>query len=359
MNLELNMGAPKAKFTDKRIISLFLALFLLIGFSAADVSAENGKIAYAYGNAVYKMNPDGTGVQQLTFSTYDLNSYSRDFSPVWSPDGTKIAFVRLNSYTTPGDDGGWSSDSSYNTVYTYGIYTIDANGANLTRIKSGPAFVNDLAWSPDGTTLAYVQGGDTTFAGSFQSCGGNTNIYTIEATEGGEPVLIESAQNGIDPSWSPDGTKIYYAVNNTSAKYGIYSVDLLTTAVQRLTFDEFAPADPEASPDGSKIAYAVDYAVTDCLAGNMSTMGPTRVQVYNGSLIIYNISQNSSVIITNRASSPVWHPGGNLILFVSALNGAWSDGVGEPDLSIITPDGHNLTMIQNWQTGELTGSWSP
>ena len=359
MNLKLNTVAPKAKFTDKRIISLFLALFLLIGFSAANVSAENGKIAYAYANAIYKMNPDGTGAQQITFLANDLG-YHRDYSPVWSPDGSKIAFVRLSSYTTYGEGGGgWNGDVPYETVNTYSIYTIDYNGGNLTQIKTGAAFVNDLTWSPDGTKLAYVQGADTTFAGNLQTCAGNVYIYTINAVANGTPTLIGAAVSGIDPSWSRDGTKIYYAVNNNSEYYGIYSVNLSTNSVQRHTYDNLPPADPEISPDGSRIAYAVDYAQEQCVAGNMSTMGPTRIQIYTGSLIVHNLVQNNSVILTNKASSPVWHTSGNLILFISTQSGEWSENTAEPELATITADGHNQTIIQNWQTGELTGSWSP
>lgn len=357
MNLEVNSLAPEPKITTKRILFLFLALFLLNGFSAGIVSAENGKIAYAYANAIYKMNPDGTNAQQLTTPPSE-SGYNKDYSPVWSPDGTKIAFVRLTAQTTTTGGGGLDTEY-YNTVFTYGIYTIDYNGGNPTLIKTGSAFMNDLTWSPDGTKLAYVQGADTTFAGRLQTCYGNSYIYTVNAVAGGASNLI-AAVNGIDPSWSPDGTKIYYAVNSNSEYNGIYSVDLSTSAVQRLTYDDLPPADPEVSPDGSKIAYAVDYAQEQCLVGNMSTMGPTTMQIFTGSLILYNISQNSSVLLTSRASSPVWHPSGNLILFISTQSsGGWSEEGGEPELATITLAGTNQTQILNGQSGKLTGSWSP
>jgi Tol biopolymer transport system component len=357
MNLEVNAFAPEGKFSIKRIIFLLLALFLLNGFSAGIVRAENGKIAYAYANAIYKMNPDGTNPQQLTAFT-DLG-YHREYSPVWSPDGTKIAFVRYTSNHSNEGGGGLNGDT-YNTVDVYNIYTIDYNGGNLTLIKTSSDFLNDLAWSPDGTKLAYVQGGDTTYAGIYQTCGGNTYIYTIDAVAGGSSVRLGATAGGIDPSWSRDGTEIFYAVNTNSENFGIYSVNLSTEEVQRLTYDNYAPADPEISPDGSKIAYAVDYPQEQCLFGNMSTMGPTRTQIYTGSLIVYNISQNNSVILTNKASSPVWHPSGNLILFISSgSNGEWSEQLGEPELATITAAGTNLTVIQSNQFGVLSGSWSP
>lgn len=364
MNLEVNAGAPAAKFRIKRIIFLFLALFLLNGFSAGIVRAENGKIAYTYGNAIYKMNADGTNPQQFTFPPVE-SGYERDYSPVWSPDGTKLAFVRLTAETVAGNntgDGNWGmvGESPYYTVFTYGIYTVDYNGGNLTQIKTSSSFINDLAWSPDASKLTYVQGGDMTFAGVLQACGGDTYIYTVNAVANGASVRLAETAGGTDPSWSPDGGKIFYAVNNNLDDYGIYSVNLSTNSVQRHTFDSSAPADPEVSPDGSKIAYAVNYTQEQCLYGNMSTMGPTRPPIYTGTLILYNILQNHSVILTNKASSPVWHPSGNLLLFVSTgSNGEWSENMAERELATITAQGTNLTIIQNWQTGELSGSWSP
>ncbi|HEX8369381.1 MAG TPA: hypothetical protein VF604_12625 [Pyrinomonadaceae bacterium] len=345
-----------------RIIFLFLALFLLNGFAAVNASAENGKIAYASANAIYKMNADGTSVQQLTFT----DSAQRDFSPVWSPNGTKIAFVRSTatqqeSTPTGGDGGGeWEwipSDPVYITVYTYSIYTMDYNGANLTLVRNSAAFINDLTWSPDGTKLAYVQGADTTYMGVFQTCGGDSHIYIVEAIAGGAASRVSAAVNGIDPSWSRDGTKIFYAVNNSEENYGIYSLNLSDNSVHRWTYDGAAPADPEISPDGTKIVYAAGYAEQECLFGNMSTMGPTRMYTYRGSLILYNITQNSYQMLTSGASSPTWNPNGTLILYVNSGGSSGAEGDVGQELTTITATGYNQMRIQNVQTEE-SGSWS-
>lgn len=351
MNLKLNAVTPEAKFINKRISFLLLAFFLLIGFSAVETRAENGKIVYASGNAIFKMNPDGTGVQPLTFNM----GYNQDYSPVWSPDGTKIAFARSITEVVGSQD-----TDMPNTVTTYGIYTVDYNGGNLTQIKSGSPFINDLTWSPDGAKLAYVYGADTTYSGRLQSCSGNSYIYVVNAVAGGASRRFTVTSGGLDPSWSPDGTKIYYAVNNASENYGIYSVNVATNAVQRVTYDSVPPADPEISPDGTRIAYAVNYNVDQCLMGNMSTMGPTRMHVYRGSLLVYDIAQGSTLILTSNANTPAWHPSGSLILFISTGGSFGSDGgTGEPELATIEPTGINQTVIPNGETGESSGSWSP
>ena len=335
----------KPKFTGKKTLFIALALFLLLQLSAVNSSAETNEIAYSYANAIYKMNPDGTGVQQLT------NSGQRDYSPVWSPDGTKIAFIRLTTEYIF-DDTDIPVDNS-----SYGIYIIDSGGGNLTQVKSGQAFINDLTWSPDGTKLAYLQGTDSTHAGYYYSCSGIRNIYVVDAVADGSARVVEAASGGVDPSWSPDGTKIFYAVNNASLDFGIYSIDLETDEVSRLTYDIKPPADPEVSPDGSKIAYGIDYPVQDCLAGNMSTMGPTRSPLPTaGGLVVYDIAQNHSTILTGGASNPVWNATGSLILYASQSAGG--EGLAELELTTISVNGQNKTTIPNLQTGEISGSWS-
>lgn len=361
MRFLLETLLTKTNFTRKRIATLSLALFLFIQFSATDISAETNKIAYASGNAIYKMNANGSDVQQLTFTEYG----QKDFSPVWSPDGTKIAFVRSISTQEempPPSGGGWGwvggGDPIYYTVTSYRIYTMDYDGANLTLIGKSASFINDLTWSPDGTQLAYVRGADSTYMGVFQTCGGNSYIYIVDAVADGAASRLSETVNGVDPSWSPDGTKIFYAVNNSPENYGIYSIDLSDNSIQRWTYDGATPADPEISPDGSKIVYATGYAQEDCLVGNMSTMAPSKIYSYRGSLILYNIAQNNYLMLTSGASNPTWNPTGTVILYASGgLNSSGEGAVGQ-ELTTITAAGQNQTQIQNGQPEETSGSWS-
>jgi len=75
------------------------------------------KYCYASGvPAVYKMNADGSEVTRLTHSP-DI-----DFSPTWSPDGKKLAFVRKYSVGKSG-------------IYKSGIYTMNSDGSDLTLLR--------------------------------------------------------------------------------------------------------------------------------------------------------------------------------------------------------------------------------
>lgn len=97
-------------------------------------SPDGGKIAFV-GCAVeqshcdiYVMNPDGSGIQNLT------NSYDRDFNPVWSPDGKWIAFV--------------DQPMLINADQNYDINVVRRDGTGLQRITANVDSDSNPVWVP-------------------------------------------------------------------------------------------------------------------------------------------------------------------------------------------------------------------
>ena len=80
-------------------------------------------------NEIFTKNPDGTGLKQLTFNTTD------DYYPVFSPDGTKIAY---NS----------KGDSASNPQGEWEIYRMNAlDGSDKKNVSNSGSGVSDI--SPD------------------------------------------------------------------------------------------------------------------------------------------------------------------------------------------------------------------
>ena len=93
-------------------------------------------------NHLYVSDGRKAAPQQMTFGSVD------DSAPVWSPDGTRIAYV---SNATLEPDGNYNTD----------IFTVAANpGSKPVQVTQSPGTEASPAWSPDGAQIAYTLAGD-------------------------------------------------------------------------------------------------------------------------------------------------------------------------------------------------------
>jgi uncharacterized repeat protein (TIGR01451 family) len=198
-----------------------------------------------YGSDIYVMNWDGSGVSRLTSAAYD------DIAPVWSPDGSKIAFqsfrngvnnqiyvmnadgsgqVNISNSTANDTQPAWSPDGSRIAFVSDrdqagfpSVYVMSANGSGQTRLtSSGTGFLDQQpAWSPDGTKLAFITTRDSTVVtwDEWDSLGNlvvktklliNKEVYVMNADGSSQVRLTNIMGNDDSPAWAPDGTKIVF-----------------------------------------------------------------------------------------------------------------------------------------------------
>lgn len=91
--------------------------FVGLGSAPASAAVENGKIAYALDGAIWTVNADGSDARKIA---------DQGLNPVWSPDGTKIAYYR-------GVDGEAQ------------VWVMNADGSGQRFLAAGFS----PAWSPD------------------------------------------------------------------------------------------------------------------------------------------------------------------------------------------------------------------
>ena len=115
------------------------------------ISPDGSRIAYST-YEYRKERPSYFEIETSAIDGSDKRSLTKeqglDFSPVWSPDGTRIAFLRHDKFAC-----------SY--FKRRGIYTMKADGSDVRMIAPvedpmhARRLVESLAWSPDGQTLAF------------------------------------------------------------------------------------------------------------------------------------------------------------------------------------------------------------
>ena len=287
-----------------------LAAMLLVPPAAAQAAypGTNGKLAFVRDGHIWTMNADGTGAAQLTTGTADASD------PEWSPDGTRIAFVRnlspqrrlatINADGTgeapfpvfiPGENGDvyaptWSPDGR-RLAY---ILSYDDNENCFCRVwEMRSTFANHFSpfgldgaqWSPSGTTIAL----------SEQDDGGVERIYKVSVTPGTAPAPIgNGVLRDFGPAWSPDAAKVAYIsqrddVNcsgpQPSCRHEVQVANADNTGITRLTDNGAAEYDVEWAPDGSKLVYSgVEPGCTSCSGPDLHVMNPDgtgRVRITN------------------------------------------------------------------------------
>jgi dipeptidyl aminopeptidase/acylaminoacyl peptidase len=236
----------------------------------------------------------------------DLLNLKRVGAPAISPDGNLVAFtVRETNW----------DENAYETE----IWIGDAASGQSRQLTNAAKSSLQPAWSHDGKWIAFISDRD-----------GKRQIYRI-ALDGGEAERITKAEEGVNNfAWSPSDTQIAFtaadaqteAMKTREKRWGevrledldqrfthLNVLDLATRATRALTSGNFVVGGFDWSPDGSKIVF--DHRATSDPADG-GTADISVVDVASGKRTQL-VSQNGP------DSNPIWSPDGQRIAFVSAM----------------------------------------
>jgi Tol biopolymer transport system component len=281
--------------------------------SQASFPGANGLIAFARQGRIWVTDTDG-----------NASKLARGGYPAWSPDGTRIAFDRNNAGT-----GNWH------------IWTMLADGSQITRMTSGMGANIEPTWSPDGTELAFAHfgyGADTDY-----------DLFSIDASVSLAPFAPPShvtdtpAGDERHPVWAPDGSRVAF---DRLACPSVCGYRIGTVAPDGSSYRMITPltSDYETSPDWSPDS--------NTLLFDSDRNGPSQApQLYTMSVSGENVTQ----ITTGGASNddPAWSPDGTMIVYIHRTRS------GRESVQIAEPDGSSSVHVT--RTGYLEGfpDWQP
>jgi dipeptidyl aminopeptidase/acylaminoacyl peptidase len=138
------------------------------------------------------------GSRTRAITERDLFDFIWVANPQLSPDGTRVAFTRVNV-----DEKRTGYDTSIWTVSTYG-------GESPVRMTNGKHDAQPR-WSPDGKRIAFVRGGDKDETGKPKP----PQIAMLSLAGGEAWILTDLPKGASGPIWSPDGKRIAFLSSTT------------------------------------------------------------------------------------------------------------------------------------------------
>ncbi len=239
---------------------------------------------------------DGFGAQTVVTSNDPV------FSPEWSADGSKIAFVTIQKGRSL-------------------IKVIELSSGRIsTLVNSSRGFNSAPSWSPDGQKLAFAS-----------SRSGNSEIYVFDFASKSTRKITNHWGIDTEPAWTSDGGSVIFT-SGRSGKANIYEVSAFGGEARRITFTGKENGDADVSPDGQNVVVVRDGGIAMLnrngqLVRTLYASGFDESPSFsaNGDMVLFGIKQgyNGSLVVSSAD--------GRAKQTLNALSGNVQDAVWSPN----------------------------
>jgi TolB protein len=212
------------------------------------------------------------------------------------------------------------------------IYGVPASGGAPTQMTGTPGISErGPSWAPNGLRMVLLRYGT-------DSGGSTVNGLWVADASGNAMNVIPGTGTGFDPAWSPDGTRIAFAMPYRGQQE-IYVVTPAGAGLTRLTYNAADDSAPSWSPDGASLVFSRRDA-----AGFSSLVEIGVASLAETALTAPGVSVDNG---------PDWSRG-NDIVFSRAASTA-----GIAHLFVVHSDGTGLHQITASRLNDRNPSWAP
>ncbi|WP_217181798.1 serine hydrolase [Streptomyces sp. AC495_CC817] len=274
------------------------------------LSPDGSRVAFVLRNTDLEADRDTRALWQVPAGGGDPSPLTRgtaDTTPVWSPDGTQLAFLRAQ-------DGPAQ------------IWLLPAAGGEAHALTSLPLGAGTPVWSPDGTRIAFAapvdgaalpdEGAETIIARrsaptasdrlGYKADGAGhlgtlvQQVHVVDVATGTTTAFTRGRAHATDPFWSPDGTRLAFSSSPDDDADLTMRIQVFTTSS---TDPNRAPVQVSASDvQATAVGWTAD-------GRHVIAAGRTDTEVGNASLLLFPIAGGEPVDITASTDRNVM-PGG-------------------------------------------------
>jgi Tol biopolymer transport system component len=303
------------------------------------ISPDGSQIVFTYKGDLYLVPSAGGTARALT------SHEAHDYMPVWSPDGTRIAFAsdrygnfdlfvvpvsggeprRLTYHSTSESPFTFTPDGqavvfgaarmdtaehrAFPAAYMPELYRVPVTGGRVTQVLTTPA--EDVQYSRDGRSLLYhdKKGQENTWRKHHVSAV-TRDIWAFDTQAGSHRKITTFAGEDRNPVFT-DNDRAFYYLSETSGSFNVHRMPLAGGASQQLTQFKTRPVRFLTAARNGMLSFSYDGALYTMAPGQ----APKKVPV---TIAIDAKATNERVVtVTNGAGDLAVAPSGKEVAFIA------------------------------------------